>query len=1021
MAIKWDPESKTWVDDEATAPTTEPAVAPDPLASVGGAAPTPVPGVDSGTAVAAEKQPVLDAVNRNPVTKAIKATGEALAQPVLHPMGFVDALSDQATGVFVDPFIDAAKNPETIGKQLDPRELTGTEAGLSMVPGYKTSFDVQTPEGREELKQHPEQVILDALGLVTPGATGRMVQKIPGATAKVGEIAAKTPIGRSAVEKLAGATGKAREVLPTARTAEVGALPTAQRAAAQQVNRNIGSLLDEFKKADLTPEETNALREATDQGIRPADERLGPLYDRVKEWEVADKNRKLERDIPDPVKGLLVDQVEATLGPKMAATGLGPDRTKAMFDAYRQGLPNPVPEAGKAWKHIQLETNRRILSRQREAKLFEFDPKIADLPPQVYPWKDYSTLRKAQRNLDRKLKILDPELHPAAHEAYRAVVDKVTPGKYEPLLQAQKAEFALAMNRRRYEPGFGKQAYDQITGEGMTTWTELAEQGFEPVYVPRQALRTLTDEIDTPRPQVTTKQPGSLKKSGGVSEYFETDPALMIAKNEYELANQTVVQKSVAEVYKKTGGKSYERALRDYMDQGYSQVQAERLIKSNYAGFKLDGTTSKPNPGQLLIKRDVASALKTYVEKTMPSLVDEAFGMWMVPVMWMAPMFHVNNIAGGVLMVGLKSPGSLLDYLAYGREAYKTVKAGEMDTRIPFGAGMAPQYTRKFTRESRLAEGGRLAKLWEKVPGHGLVDKSRKFNEFVDAVNRTIIGFSEEANALRKGIDPVTARETAGKAAANLMQNWDSMSPIERQIIQRVYPFWGFRKAMLRTVMTYPMDHPMRMHFLYQLQRDQEERENLPEEWDHLLGISGQGEDGKSYYLSLRGLDPFADISDFFSFKGFLQNLHPLARPVLEGAGVDSYRGGTPFFPFYDQPPEVDPSTGLLRKPFDWSVVWDLVPQVSALAQWANLKKLPPPDENTPTGWLRWLDTYGSTLRITPGISRRSEVEAMEKFHKNLKTAASIEARAAKKEQESVGVSAGGPAPRWNPQTKAWE
>lgn len=1128
MALKWDAEKGEWVDPDAAKP--------DPMDVLSQSTPAAaVPGTEG---------PVAEAVGvpakptENPILKTIREVGSAITSPIHSPMGTLETLANEVNDALIGAAEVPGRNPvgdflrENLHPDYQAPEKLAEQPIVRMVPFVKSVDDFTTPEGREHLKEHPSQLAVDALGLLgAKGTPGKRLtpalEKASSAVETVGKVAPK-----GLTEKVAAATAKAREMVPTARTQVVGEeLGRAQRSAASMVDSNVGPLIDEMKAAKLSPEESMGLRQALDQGARPDDPKLGQLYDRVAEWSQADRARKLERDLPESMTTILKDQVEETLSPKMAVTGLGPDQTRAMFDAFKRGEPNPIPEASKAWERITTSYENALKAQQRKGRLFEFDPKaeaakrprykfeefgdavpggyngvinayddagnivgniqyqsmndprygkeigismvevdprfrrqgvatelldelrrqfpeekwgpinpgvltdegsawwskaqaprgpqsetlFEGIEPQVYPWRDYARLRRAKARLDRG------DLSP---EAYKAIVDKTTPGKYEPLLQAQKAEQALALNRRRFEPGFGPKAYDEAVSDLSETWTSLAEKGFNPVYVPREAVKTLTGEVGKPGFRLTTKQPSSLKGTTGKAPHYETDPALMMLKSEYELANQTVVQEAVANVYRRTGGKSYERAVQDYVKQGYTPARAESMVRSNFTGIRADGKLVKPEPGALLVRRDVGQAFKHHFERTAPTMAEEAFGLWMVPTLWMSPMFHVNNIVGGALITGLKAPHSALDLVAYGREAYKAVKAGDVDTRVPVGHGMAPEYTKNFTRASRIEEGGRLAKLWEKIPGSGLVDKSRSFNEFADSWYKTVTYLSEYDRAVRKGLDSWTAREMAGSAAANLMQNWDSFSPIERAFVQRIYPFWGFRKAMLRTVLTYPMDHPFRMHFLYQMSRDAEERSNLPDDWDHLLAIGGTGRDGKSYYVSLKGLDPMADVADIFTLKGFMQNLNPMFRWAPEVLGVSSYAGGVPLWPDYSKEPGVDMDSGMLRRPYDWDALWRVVPQINAFATWAGQTSTPPPDENSPEGWLAWLDRYGSLLRATPGISRRSAEEAEESFRKNLKTWARMKAKAEQKttkEEAKQPAMAGGGSLKWNPATQTWE
>lgn len=979
-------------------------------------------GVKSLKEIAAEH---AAAVAQNPAVRAVDEVATALATPITHPMGFLTGLSNEAgnAGAYVASAGGLAPNPvsETLGNlggQDYHPEATQSLADVPivrMVPFMQTSQDIMTSEGRHHLAEHPSQVAIDVAALI-PGAEGSrmasVTEKGAGLATKLEDILSHSELGRKAVAGTSGGPLEyTRTMFPTSRTSELGRLPIAERGAAQEVGRNVGGILDEVRKAKLTPEESVNLRQSLDVGRRPEEPRLGQLYDRVEAWSAANRTAKLERDIPEAVKLTLKDQTEAALLPKMSQTNLGPEKSVAMFDAFKRGADNPFPEASKAWRDMHREWHKRVLSRQREAKLFEFNPQVTrtnlgpqfdagiaeatNFGPEVYPWKEYISLRAAKAQLERGK---------VTPEAYRALLDKTTPGRWQPLQQEANLAQDLARNRARYEPGFGEAAYSRIAAEGYEAWTQMAERGLNPVYVPREAMKTSIDEVRPGRAQITTAKPSSLKVASGKAEHYETDPFLMLTKDEYEMANQSTISAAIANTYRNTGGTTWDRALSELTAKGYTEAQATRIVRNRYSSFDLTGNVSRADPGNLLVYKDVGEGLKSFITHAKASPVDRLFGAWMTPVMWLSPSFQMNNIMGGGLLLGLKAGPDAL--LSYAKESWDAVRSGRMDPRIPLGRGMAPQYAKEFTRDSRLMEGTRLAEVWKKSGVGTLADKSRKLNEFMDSFYKSVAYLKKYDTAIKKGIDPWTAREMAGRAAQNLMQNWDAFTPFERQIVQRIFPFWGWRKAIIRTVFSYPMDHPFRMHFLYTLSRDQKERTDLPGMWDHMVGITGKDKNGKQYFISTKALDPFSDVADSLTMKGFLTNLHPFARALPDVLGVDSFRGGIPFFPRKGEVPQIDPETGLPFRGASLRPLLQMIPQLGAVARWAGVLKIPPPQDPSPQGILDWLDRYGSSFRLIPAISYKNIDEAKASLQRMIKSQQGFQKRADKLAAQTAATSA---------------
>src|SRR5688500_3445329 len=103
---------------------------------------------------------------------------------------------------------------------------------------------------------------------------------------------------------------------------------------------------------------------------------------------------------------------------------------------------------------------------------------------------------------------------------------------------------------------------------------------------------------------------------------------------------------------------------------------------------------------------------------------------WTVPILWLSPRFHINNIVGGAVMTGLKEGPDAL--FRYGREAAKLAKSGKMDYRISGGSIMAPSYSKSAARYApKVEQGTRLGRLWKAAHPKNLVEASRNLNQFL--------------------------------------------------------------------------------------------------------------------------------------------------------------------------------------------------------------------------------------------------------------------------------------------------
>jgi hypothetical protein len=126
--------------------------------------------------------------------------------------------------------------------------------------------------------------------------------------------------------------------------------------------------------------------------------------------------------------------------------------------------------------------------------------------------------------------------------------------------------------------------------------------------------------------------------------------------------------------------------------------------------------------------------------------------------------------------------------------------------------------------------------------------------------------------------------------------DYGDLSPIERQMVRAVIPFYSWQKGILKVVLDQVIDHPARTSILAMLGRMHEDYvadqlgldpEDVPGGYKHL--ISGR---------NFRSYNPFADPGDILSVEGIIRSMNPFIELGLrKGMGApefytDDYRLG---------------------------------------------------------------------------------------------------------------------------------
>ena len=828
-------------------------------------------------------------------------------------------------------------------------------------------------EQRALLKAHPALPLADIASIGAPALRGTRLAAVATpirSTLKAGARATARTFPAQAVRVIEAAAPLTSK-LPSARGAQASkALHVAGRVMARELDETQGPYADVL--TGLGKAERNTLKRHLFTGTPPApDSPLTGAYDAYRKRQAELTAEAPFRRIPEEGLDLLVDRVVARRGKAIAGV-VGADVAKGMIAALRAGADNPYPTLTKPWNDLQKTLRQAVSSENVKWRL---DPEHGEL----FSPKQATKIRQARKQVEKGL------IHP---DVYTALLAKATPARFRthPVMQAlEQAEQSLK-ERVRLEPGFGRGAYRKALAEvqeslGARHWMDLKEAGVDPAFVHRKSLIPGT-EARAPGAKVSGYQPGVLKTSAKLADQYLDDPVAMLSDQEYQLANQTIFAKTIADVYRATGGKTYDEVVDTYMTQGFTEAQAQRLVQAEWRGFDLSGTTSAPKPRAPLVHRSVAEAMDAYLTplRRGTGMMDKVLGAWMVPILWLSPRFHVHNIIGGATMSALES--SPLAVARYWRKALRMAKTGDLPAEIPTGAVTTPVYRQLFDPKMAEAEGKGLAGVLKRS-GHNVVESSKRFNELADGMYRGIVYIHRLEKGRKKGLTKGRAEKEAIDAASNVMQNWDALSPIERQVFQRLFPFWGWKRTQMRWFWRYPADHPARMAFMRWAAAphlDDEEKEGLPQDFENLLPV-GARKGSKQLFLSGRGANPFADFSNLFTLRGFISALDPGKQAVLEAAGVDTMLGGAPSG-YSDA--ALDPQTGrLVRRPAPGKVL-DIVPQLTALLQAGGVVKgVSAPADDTQAGWLRWSRRYWSKLGLPFPPTERDLDEAREQYQRN--------------------------------------
>lgn len=495
--------------------------------------------------------------------------------------------------------------------------------------------------------------------------------------------------------------------------------------------------------------------------------------------------------------------------------------------------------------------------------------------------------------------------------------------------------------------------------EAEPTWRALKEAGVDPVFIHRVAAGS-DRGIALPR---TRDFIGELSQDKGRSIFdptpYNQDITVGLAHQGMEVAAQYISREvlgEIAELRGVTAAELYQRykaAVRRkagdnpiYNFEGHLQETILKEWEPYLPESYVKGTRPKgaiafdANSEQLWIPKSTAKVMEQFYNRTpnaVLSTMAPITGLFRTAVLPLSPRWHINNIMGNTFQTLMEDPKALLK-IPEARRIAKAIEAGE-ETAIPDAIKYSLNLNRQELAQTAYESGRRYGKFFKSLqdaktanPLSKVIQTSYDFNSKFDDIAR----LSTYLNEFDKGIGKraLTADAAAVEAlhtTNRVFQDWNALTPVERNVLRQIFPFYSFTSHIIRFVTSFPGTHPLRTSIMANIANsiatDMKE-EGIPKEMLDYLSLGKADELGHQDFLSLRGMNPMSDTANQFTLAGFLSGINPVGQAVATSLGADISGYGVNARQTYD------PDTGKLTdtKPgFAQSLVASTVPQLGTL------------------------------------------------------------------------------------------
>ncbi len=146
---------------------------------------------------------------------------------------------------------------------------------------------------------------------------------------------------------------------------------------------------------------------------------------------------------------------------------------------------------------------------------------------------------------------------------------------------------------------------------------------------------------------------------------------------------------------------------------------------------------------------------------------------------------------------------------------------------------------------------------------------------------------------------PEQAHKEGMDAVVHVMGDLRAMTPLERSLLAKVFPFYGWTRHILQYVMSYPFDHPYRALIVSQIaeQNTIDTASGLPQRIQLLTMLGMPDEFGNVTAIDTKALDPLRDTANYASLTGFFEALNPALTALPAMVDPQFKFGGQNLYP----------------------------------------------------------------------------------------------------------------------------
>jgi len=450
-------------------------------------------------------------------------------------------------------------------------------------------------------------------------------------------------------------------------------------------------------------------------------------------------------------------------------------------------------------------------------------------------------VRDLQVRRDRAARVVQ-RAQDSLDEAIRVATEdpKNAPARYKPALMGAKRSIEFLQEKAAKLPEDSPQR--ALLEESIAFQSEQMVEIFKAVERPEYIHGGYVDDPTLGTRLGRTPQSGVRKVSSTKQTTVGLLPRTIAQELSFELRDRRIKAGNMAirtlmDQFAKNGSQVGEELLGNPKARAAELGQAARtrdlvpVSESNVAAVLKDADIT---PDTMFIPAALQRSLASEMKMLTPNnwelgarlLIDKPTTAWKTLTLPLSVRWHLGNLIGNIMILSVSGQVPLLKIAELVPAAYRLRKqileGGDVapELRTLIDDGMANELIKEKNGDGINTRPDWAQPLRAKT-GKSAVEWSYHMNEFVDQMGRLVDYLDGTKN---RGWTSARAVDHAHR----ILGEYNRMSPLERSVLKRIFPFYQWTRTITADIMRLPLENPMRTAWMLALASSFEADPELP-------------------------------------------------------------------------------------------------------------------------------------------------------------------------------------------------